>query len=98
MLGITTQQLTFVTPNRTLDFGGNPVAFIFRFPDYAHPSSYAPQQLTSSFLSNEVWPPDCTYKSDFVTKVRSGGEVCSFEMINFNQVMSDGNCSRLADR
>jgi hypothetical protein len=48
MLGITTYQLTFVTSNRTLDFGCNPSGFIFCFINYAHPSSYAPQQLTSS--------------------------------------------------
>jgi len=49
MLGITTRQLTFVTPNRSLDFGRNPGAFSLRFLDYAHSSSYAPPQLTSSF-------------------------------------------------
>ena len=49
MLGITTHQLTFVTSNRTPDFGRNPGAFIFRFVNYAHPSSYAPPQLTSSY-------------------------------------------------
>jgi hypothetical protein len=38
MLGIRTRHLTFVTPNRTLDFGRNPSALIFRFLDYAHPS------------------------------------------------------------
>lgn len=49
MLGITTHQLTFVTSNRTLDFRRNPGGLVVRLINYAHPSSYAPLQLTSNY-------------------------------------------------
>jgi len=36
VFGITTHQLTFVTPNRALHFGRDPTGFIFSFINYGH--------------------------------------------------------------
>ena len=90
MLGITTQQLTFVTSNRALDFGGDPARFSFRFIN-AHASSYAPQPLTCSYS---------TKQSDHLVHVEERNlwlrvlkrEVGSVRMTKSSKITGDGGC------
>ena len=44
MLGVTTYQLAFVTPNRTFDLGRALATLGYRLINFAHPPSYAQPQ------------------------------------------------------